>query len=132
MQSATLPLFGQFQIVPVPSLNHVGTAEFHHLSLPGHLLTEETIAHLIELISGHSICLNCLTTTMRILDQDDTGDVMPMWKERIQPWCQHPVEMAQTKERRRTPSEVSAPLKRMPGEAESYLGTWPALIYGSG
>jgi AAA+ ATPase superfamily predicted ATPase len=146
VQSATSPLFGQFQVVPVLSFDRAATAEFCCKSLPEHLLTQETIAHLFEFTSGHPFYLNCLTTAMRRLDWDETDDdflyraiydEMLMREGRIYQWCQHRVEMALAEARgqatlrsvllvlaeegRRTLSEISAPLKRMPGEVRSYL-----------
>jgi AAA+ ATPase superfamily predicted ATPase len=146
VQSATSPLFGQFQVVPVPPFDRAATAEFCRKSLPEHLLTQETIAHLFEFTSGHPFYLNCLTIAMRRLDRDETDDdllhraiydEMLMREGRIFQWCQHRVEMALAEARgqatlrsvllvlaeegRRTLSEISALLKRMPGEVRSYL-----------
>jgi len=145
-QSATSPLFDQFQVVPVPPFDQAATAEFCRKSLPEHLLTQETIARLFEFTSGHPFYLNCLTTAMRRLDQDETGDDVldrAIYEEvlmrdgRIYQYCQHRVEMALAEARgkatlrsvllvlaeegKQTLSVVAAPLKRTPGEVRSYL-----------
>lgn len=146
VQSATSPLFDQFQVVPVPPFDQAATAEFCRKSLPEHLLTQETIARLFEFTSGHPFYLNCLTTAMRRLDRDETGgDVLDraIYEEiltregRIYQYCQHRVEMVLAEARgkttlrsvllvlaeggKQTLSEIAAPLKRMPGEVCSYL-----------
>ena len=146
VQSATSPLFDQFQVVPVPPFDQAATAEFCRKSLPEHLLTQETIARLFEFTSGHPFYLNCLTTAMRRLDRDETGgDVLDraIYEEiltregRIYQYCQHWVEMVLAEARgkttlrsvllvlaeggKQTLSEIAAPLKRMPGEVCSYL-----------
>ncbi len=109
VQSATSPLFDQFQVVSVPPFGQAATAGFCRKSLPEHLLTLETIAHLFEFTSGHPFYLNCLTTTMRRLDADKANpwdisgdDVLDraiyeeiLTKEgRIYQHCEHRVEMA--------------------------------------
>lgn len=146
VQSATSPLFDQFQVVPVPPFDQAATAEFCRKSLPEHLLTQETIARLFEFTSGHPFYLNCLTTAMRRLDRDETGgDVLDraIYEEiltregRIYQYCQHRVEMVLAEARgkttlrsvllvlaeggKQTLSEIAAPLKRTPGEVCSYL-----------
>ena len=146
VQSATSPLFDQFQVVPVPPFDQAATAEFCCKSLPEHLLTQETIARLFEFTSGHPFYLNCLTTAMRRLDRDETGgDVLDraIYEEiltregRIYQYCQHRVEMVLAEARgkttlrsvllvlaeggKQTLSEIAAPLKRTPGEVCSYL-----------
>jgi len=146
VRSATSPLFDQFQVVPVPPFDRAATAEFCRKSLPEHLLTQETIAPLFEFTSGHPFYLNCLTTAMRWLDQDETGgDILDraIYQElltregRIYQYCQHRLEMALAEARGKTTlrsvllvlgqqgnqtlSEVAAPLKRTPGEVRSYL-----------
>jgi len=146
VQSATSPLFDQFQVVPVSPFDQAATAEFCRKSLPDHLLRQETIARLFEFTSGHPFYLNCLTTAMRRLDQDETGgDVLDraIYEEiltregRIYQYCQHEVEMALAEARgkttlrsvllvlaeegRQTLSEIAAQLKRTPGEVRSYL-----------
>jgi AAA+ ATPase superfamily predicted ATPase len=146
VQSATSPLFDQFQVVPVPPFDQAATAEFCRNSLPDHLLTPETVARLFEFTSGHPFYLNCLTTAMRRLDRDETGgDVLDraIYEEiltregRIYQYCQHRVETALAEARgkttlrsvllvlaeegKQTLSEVAAPLKRTPGEVRSYL-----------
>ncbi|TEU10581.1 MAG: hypothetical protein E3J21_25825 [Anaerolineales bacterium] len=146
VQSATSPLFDQFQVVPVPPFDRAATAEFCRKSLPEHLLTQETIARLFEFTSGHPFYLNCLTTAMRRLDQDKTGgDVLDraIYEEiltregRIYQYCQHRLETSLAEARGRTTlrsvllvlaeggkqtlSEIAAPLKRTPGEVRSYL-----------
>jgi len=146
VQSATSPLFDQFQVVPVLPFDQAATAEFCRKSLPEHLLTQETIARLFEFTSGHPFYLNCLTTAMRQLDRDKSNDDVldrAIYDEiltregRIYQYCQHRVEMALAEARgkttlrsvllvlaeggRQTLSEISAPLKRKPGEVRSYL-----------
>ena len=146
VQSATSPLFDQFQVVPVPPFDQAATAAFCRKSLPEHLLTQETIARLFEFTSGHPFYLNCLTTAMRRLDLDKTNDdvldraiydEILMREGRIYQYCQHRVEMALAEARgkttlrsvllvlaeggRQTLSEIAAPLKRKPGEVRSYL-----------
>jgi AAA+ ATPase superfamily predicted ATPase len=146
VQSATSPLFDQFQVVPVPPFDQTVTAEFCCKILPDHLLTPETIARLFEFTSGHPFYLNCLTTAMRWLDQDETGgDVLDraiygeiLTREgRIYQYCQHRIEMVLAEARgkatlrsvllvlaeegRQTLSEIAAQLKRTPGEVRSYL-----------
>jgi len=146
VQSATSPLFDQFQVVLVPPFDQAATAEFCRKSLPEHLLAQEIVARLFEFTSGHPFYLSCLTTAMRRLDQDETGgDVLDraIYEEiltregRTYQHCQHRVEMALAEARGRatlrsvilvlaeegkqTLSEVAAPLKRTPGEVRSYL-----------
>ena len=146
VQSATSPLFGQFQVVPVPPFDRAATAEFCRKSLPERLLTQEIIARLFEFTFGHPFYLNCLTTAMCWLDRDETGrDVLDraIYEEiltrggRIYQYCEHRVEMALaeargtttlrsvllvlTEEGRPNLSEIGVPLKRTPGEVRSYL-----------
>jgi hypothetical protein len=146
VQSASSPLFDQFQVVPVPPFDLATTAEFCRKSLPDHLLTQETIARLFEFTFGHPFYLNCLTTTMRQLDRDETGDDVldrAIYEEiltregRIYQYCEHRVEAALAeargkttlrsvllvlaKEGRWTLSQIAAQLKRTPGEVRSYL-----------
>jgi hypothetical protein len=146
VQSATSPLFDQFQVVPVPPFNQTATAEFCRKSLPDHLLPQEVIARMFEFTSGHPFYLNCLTTAMRRLDRGETGsDVLDqaIYEEiltregRIHQYCQHRVETALAEARgkttlrsvllvlaeegRQTLSQIAAQLKRTPGEVRSYL-----------
>lgn len=146
VQSATSPLFDQFQVVPVPPFDQAATAQFCRKSLPDHLLAPKAIARLFEFTSGHPFYLNSLTTTMRWLDRDETGgDVLDraIYEEiltregRIYQYCQHRVETALAEARgrttlrsvllvlaeegRQTLSEIAAQLKRTPGEVRSYL-----------
>lgn len=146
VQSATSPLFGQFQVVHVPPFDRAATAEFCRKSLPERLLTQEIIARLFEFTFGHPFYLNCLTTAMRWLDRDETGgDVLDraIYEEiltrggRIYQYCEYRVEMALaeargtttlrsvllvlTEEGRPNLSEIGVPLKRTPGEVRSYL-----------
>lgn len=117
VQSATSPLFDQFQIVPVPPFDQAATAEFCRKSLPEHLLTQETIAHLFEFTSGNPFYLNCLTTAMRRLDADKvhprektSDDVLDraiydeiLTREgRIYQYCEHRVEIALAEARGKT------------------------------
>ena len=145
-QSATFLLFDQFQVMPVPPFDLAATAEFCRKSLPDHLSTQEVIARLFEFTSGHPFYLNCLTTTMRQLDRDETGgDVLDRatYEEilaregRIYQYCQHRVDTALAEARdkttlrsvllvlaeegKQTLSQIAAQLKRTPGEVHSYL-----------
>jgi AAA+ ATPase superfamily predicted ATPase len=117
VQSATSPLFGQFQVVPVPPFDQVATAAFCRKTLPEHLLTQETIARLFEFTSGNPFYLNCLTTVMRRLDADRVhpwekanadvldrtiyGEILTR-EGRIYQYCEHRVELALAKARGRT------------------------------
>lgn len=146
MQSATSPLFDQFQVVHVPPFDQAATAEFCRKSLPDHLPTQETIARLFKFTSGHPFYLNCLTTAMRWLDRDETGgDILDraIYKDmltregRIYQYCQYRMETALAEARgkttlrsvllvlaeegRQTLSQIAAQLKRTPGEVRSYL-----------
>ena len=67
VHSATSPLSDQFQVMPVLPFDRAATDEFCHKSLPQHLLTQQTVAHLFEFTSGHPFYLSCLTTAMRRL-----------------------------------------------------------------
>ena len=146
VQSATSPLFDQFQVIPVPPFDRAATAEFCRKSLPEHLLTQETVARLFEFTFGHPFYLSCLTTAMRQLDQDgNSGDVLDraIYEEiltregRIYQYCEHRLEMVLAEARGKTTlrsvllvlaeenranlSEIGARLKRTPGEVRSYL-----------
>ncbi len=146
VQSASSPLFDQFQVVPVPPFDLATTDEFCRKSLPDHLLTQEIIARLFECTSGHPFYLNCLTTTMRQLDRDETDDDVldrAIYEEiltregRIYQYCEHRVEIALAEARGKTTlrsvllvlaeegrwtlSQIAAQLKRTPGEVRSYL-----------
>jgi AAA+ ATPase superfamily predicted ATPase len=109
VQSATSPLFDQFQVVPVPPFDQAATAEFCRKRLPEHLLTLATVDRLFEFTFGHPFYLNCLTTAMRRLDVDKahpwdtTGDDVldrAIYEEiltqegRIYQFCEYRVEIA--------------------------------------
>ena len=146
VQSATSPLFERFQILPVPPFDQAATVELCRKQLPQHLMTQETVARLFELTSGHPFYLNCLTTAMRRLDQDETGgDILDRaiyediltHEGQLHQYCQYRVQMALAEARgkttlrsvllvlaeedRQTLSEIAARLKRTPGEVRSYL-----------
>ncbi len=146
VQSETSPLFGQFQVVLVPPFDQAAAAEFCRKSLPEHLLTPEIVARLFEFTFGHPFYLNCLTTAIHRRNRDETDDdpldqaiydETLMREGRIYQWCQYRVEMALAEARgqatlrsvllvlaqegRQTLTEISAPLKRRPGEVRSYL-----------
>jgi AAA+ ATPase superfamily predicted ATPase len=146
VQSETSPLFDQFQIVHVPSFDPAATTEFCQKSLPGQLVTPETIERLFEFTLGNPFYLNCLTTDMRRLYRDETNDDILklaiyenilMKDGRIYQYCQYRVEttlaeargkttlrsvlLVLAEEGKQTLSEIAAQLKRSPGEVRSYL-----------
>jgi len=146
VQSETSPLFDQFQIVHVPSFDQTTTAEFCQKSLPGQLVTPETIERLFEFTTGNPFYLNCLTTAMRRLYRDEINDEilkLAIYENilikdgRIYQYCQYRVEttlaeargkttlrsvlLVLAEEGKQTLSEVAAQLKRSPGEVRSYL-----------
>jgi hypothetical protein len=117
VQSATSPLFGQFQVVSVPPFDQVATATFCRKTLPEHLLTHEAIVRLFKFTSGNPFYLNCLTTAVRRLDADQVhlrdklnADVLDraIYEEiltregRIYQYCEHRVEIALAKARGKT------------------------------
>lgn len=117
VQSATSPLFRQFQVVPMPPFDQAVTAELCCKTLQEHLLTQETIARLFEFTSGNPFYLNCLTTAMRRLDADrmhpwdkTNADVLDraIYDEiltlegRIYQYCEHRVEIALAEARGKT------------------------------
>jgi len=145
-QSATFSLFDRFQVVSVPPFDRTATAEFCRKSLPEHLQTQEIVTRLFESASGHPFYLDCLTTAMRRLDRDSIHDDVldrAIYEEiltregRIYQYCEHQMEMILAEARGKTTlrsvllvlaeagrsnlSEISAQLRRTPGEVRSYL-----------